>query len=45
MRADGVPLYNLGAAVDAGCDDLIARAANGCCLIPFRTIDHPPRQL
>jgi MerR family mercuric resistance operon transcriptional regulator len=28
----------LRAALDAGCDDLVACAANSCCPIPFATI-------
>ncbi len=30
----------LRAAVDAGCDDLVACAGNACCPIPFATIGH-----
>jgi MerR family transcriptional regulator, mercuric resistance operon regulatory protein len=30
----------LRAALDAGCDDLVACAANSCCPIPFATIGH-----
>jgi DNA-binding transcriptional MerR regulator len=33
---------NLRAAVDAGCDDLIACAASDCCPIPFQTITTRP---
>ena len=28
----------LRAAIDAGCDDLVACAGNACCPIPFATI-------
>jgi DNA-binding transcriptional MerR regulator len=36
---------NLTAAVDAGCDDLLARAAADCCPIPFEAITlHPESQ-
>jgi DNA-binding transcriptional MerR regulator len=33
---------NLRAALDAGCDDLIACAGNDCCPIPFATITTRP---
>jgi DNA-binding transcriptional MerR regulator len=33
---------NLQAALDAGCDDLIACAATDCCPIPFATITTRP---
>ena len=33
---------NLGAALDAGCDDLIACAGTDCCPIPFATITTRP---
>ena len=32
----------LNAALDAGCDDLLACAAADCCPIPFETIGHHP---
>jgi len=31
---------NLRAALDAGCDDLVACAGNACCPIPFATLAH-----
>jgi hypothetical protein len=33
---------NLRAALDAGCDDLIACAGTDCCPIPFATIATRP---
>ena len=33
---------NLRAALDAGCDDLVACAGNDCCPIPFATITTRP---
>ena len=33
---------NLRAALDAGCDDLIACAGTDCCPIPFATITTRP---
>ena len=33
---------NLVAALDAGCDDLVACAGNDCCPIPFATITTRP---
>jgi DNA-binding transcriptional MerR regulator len=34
----------LRAAIDAGCDDLVACAGNDCCPIPFATITTRPSQ-
>jgi DNA-binding transcriptional MerR regulator len=34
----------LRAALDAGCDDLVACASNDCCPIPFATITTRPSQ-
>jgi DNA-binding transcriptional MerR regulator len=34
----------LRAALDAGCDDLVACASNDCCPIPFATITTRPMQ-